>query len=100
MSLVKTNSQGDALAVILSIPLVSLVWGVITFLLAVVLYSFLGFQMMLSGVIVPISRATSTITLVFSLFVMILPVVTMSLFRIFRLPSLGELVKMTNQFVS
>jgi hypothetical protein len=87
MSLVKTRFQGDALAVILSIPFVSLAWGVITFLLAIVLYSFLGFQTTPSGTVVPISPETSTVTLVFSVIVMILLVVSMTFFRVFRLRS-------------
>jgi hypothetical protein len=88
MSLVKTSFQADMLAVVLSIPFVSLAWGVITFLLAIVLYSFLGFQTTSSGGFVPFSRETSTITLVFSVLVMILLVVSMTFFRVFRLPSL------------
>jgi hypothetical protein len=88
MSLVKTSFQADMLAVVLSIPFVSLAWGVITFLLAIVLYSFFGFQTTSSGDFVPISRETSTITLVFSVLVMILLVVSMTFFRVFRLPSL------------
>ncbi|KIM73504.1 hypothetical protein PILCRDRAFT_829091 [Piloderma croceum F 1598] len=85
MSLVKTSFQGDVLAVILSIPFVLLAWGVITFLLAIVLYSFLGFQTTPSGNIVLISRETSILTLVFSLIVVCLLVLSMSFFRVFRL---------------
>jgi hypothetical protein len=85
MSLVKTSFQGDLLAVILSIPFVLLAWGVITFLLAIVLYSFLSFQTTPSGDVVPISRETSILTLVFSLIVVCLLLLSMSFFRVFRL---------------
>src|SRR6266436_4196021 len=80
--LIKTSIQGDALALILSIPFVSLVWGVITFLIAIVLYSFLGFQSTPSGMVVPISRTTFATTMIFSVIVMILLVVSMTFFRV------------------
>jgi uncharacterized membrane protein YhhN len=85
ISLIKTKFQGDLLAIFLSIPVVLLAWGVIAFLVAVVLYSFLGFETAADGSVLYITRQASFITLVLSIFMMILLLTSMIFFRMFHL---------------
>lgn len=54
----------DLLAIILSAPFTFLVWGVLTFLGAVILYAFFGFQPTIQGTNIPI-RGRALIFLVF-----------------------------------
>jgi hypothetical protein len=54
----------DLLAIILSAPFAFLVWGVLTFLVAVILYAFFGFQSTIQGTNVPI-RGLAFILLLF-----------------------------------
>jgi len=85
MSLVQTPFQGDALAIILSIPFVLLAWGVIAFLVAIVLYSFLSTQTTPAGSNISLGRPTWITSLASSLMVITLLGGSMFFFRLFRL---------------
>jgi len=76
--------QVNALAMILSIPFASLVWGVIMFLVAVVLYSFLGFQSTLAGSNVPVHGGLSIAVLVSSMAVTVILLGSFLFFHFFR----------------
>lgn len=85
ISLIKTDFKEEALAVILSIPFVSLTWGLISFLVAIVMYPFLGFAIAWSGLYEPISRLTSIVTAVSSGVLVVILAASIVFFRVFRL---------------
>lgn len=74
----------DALAIILSIPFASLAWGVIMFLVAVISYSFLGFQPTLAGDNILIRGHSSIAVIISSVVVMGIMLGSFSFFRFFR----------------
>ena len=60
----------DLLAIILSTPFTLLVWGVLTFLGAVILYTFLGFQSTMQGTNIPIRGLLLILVFVFGIVVL------------------------------
>jgi hypothetical protein len=65
-------------------PFVSLAWGVLAFLVAVLLYSFRGFQATLIGANVPIQRKSSYAVLVPSIAIIVILLGSFGFLRMFR----------------
>ena len=76
----------DLLAIILSTPFTFLVWGVLTFLGAVILYSFFGFQSTVQGTNVPIRERAFILVFVFGVVVMVSTLISFIFFWSFRKP--------------
>jgi len=81
ISLLAPGVQVDALAIILSLPFASLTWGVILFLVSVMLYSFFGFQSTFAGDNMHV-RGKSWVPVLFSSIVVV--VTTLGSFAFFR----------------
>jgi len=84
ISWLQTDFQVDVLAIILSIPFASLAWGVITFLVAVIFYSFFGFQLTSTGSNIPIHGKSSITVLISSVMVTLIMLATALFFFFFR----------------
>ena len=74
----------DTLAIILSAPFTFLVWGVLTFLGAVILYSFFGFQSTAQGTNVPIRERAFILVFVFGVVVLVSTLISFVFFWSFR----------------
>ena len=74
----------DLLAIILSAPFTFLVWGVLTFLGAVILYSFFGFQSTAQGTNVPIRERAFILVFVFGVVVLVSTLISFVFFWSFR----------------
>jgi len=76
----------DLLAIILSTPFTFLVWGVLTFLAAIISYSFFGFQPTVQGTNVPIRGRGLILVFVFGIVVLVSTIISFGFFWSFRKP--------------
>ena len=76
----------DLLAIILSTPFTFLVWGVLTFLAAIISYSFFGFQSTVQGTNVPIRERVFILVFVFGIVVLVSTLISFVFFWSFRQP--------------
>ena len=74
------------MAIILSTPFTLLVWGVLTFLAAIISYSFFGFQPTMQGTNVPIRGRALILVFVFGVVLLVSTLVSFDFFRSFRKP--------------
>ncbi|KII89994.1 hypothetical protein PLICRDRAFT_174795 [Plicaturopsis crispa FD-325 SS-3] len=76
-----TPRRSKILAIILSMPFVTLVWGVFAFLVAVILYAFFGFQPMANGTNPSMPHYTSWLILGFGAGVAVLMALIVTFFQ-------------------
>ena len=74
----------NLLAIILSAPFTFLVWGVLTFLGAVILYAFFGFQSTIQGTVVPIRGLALIFAFVFGMVGLMSTLISFVFFWCFR----------------
>ena len=76
----------ELLAIILSTPSTLLVWGVLTFLGAVILYAFFGLQSTMQGTDVPICGMVFILVIVFGIVALVPTLISFVFFWCFKQP--------------
>lgn len=77
-------SQGPTLAILISIPFATLVWGVVLFAAAVIVYSLLGTQSTSDGTMTPFGYPTSIVVLACTSFLLVVICIPVFFFRLIR----------------
>ena len=85
-SLLHSGLHVDLLAITLSTPFTFLVWGVLTFLAAIISYSFFGFQPTMQGTNVPIRGRALILVFVFGVVLLVSTLISFVFLRSFRKP--------------
>lgn len=84
VSLLSTEAKIDGLAIILSTPFTFLAWGILTFLVAVITYSFFGFQSTSDGRNIPVRGSGSILIIILGGLVVAAVLLSFIFFRSFR----------------